>query len=180
MGIFDRFRKKEPKYDVTNIRVTDLDKNFVFDYDLSNWMVVGVYKYDWGDHYFTQEYKIENDKETCFLNIEDDDELIISISKKVRLVRIGQDLPDYIAKHQTPPSTIEYEGNTYFLENENSGYFNDKDNNPENWVELISWDFVDKSGEFVLCIEQWGEREFEASAGKIIKEYEISNIYPNQ
>jgi hypothetical protein len=180
MGIFDRFKKKEPKYDATNIRVTDLAKNFLFDYDLSIWMVKSAYEYDWGDNYFTREFKIENEKETSFLNIEEDDELILSISKKVRLVSVGEDLPDHIVRHQKPPSKIEYEGITYLLEKESPGYFNDPENNKDSWVELISWDFVDKSGEFVLCIEQWGEREFEASVGKVVKEFEISNIYPHQ
>lgn len=180
MGIFDRFKKKEPKYDATNIRVSDLDKNFVFDYDLSTWIVKGVYKYDWGDNYFTREFKIENDKDTFFLNLEEDDELVLSISKKVRLVSVGDDLPDHIVRHQKPPSKIEYEGIIYLLENENSGYFNDPEKDKDNWIELISWDYIDKSGEFVLCIEQWDEREFEASVGKIVKEFEISNIYPHQ
>lgn len=140
----------------------------------------GVYKYDWGDNYFTREFKIENDKDTFFLNLEEDDELVLSISKKVRLVSIGDDLPDHIVRHQKPPSKIEYEGIIYLLENENPGYFNDPEKDKDNWIELISWDYIDKSGEFVLCIEQWDEREFEASVGKIVKEFEISNIYPHQ
>lgn len=180
MGIFDRFKKKEPKYDVTNMRVTDLDLNFLFDYDLSTWEVKGAYEYDWGDNYFTREFKIQNDKDTAFLYLDDDDELNLSISKKVRLVNIGQNLPDYIVQHKKPPSTIEYEGATYLLENENPGYFNDPENGKDNWVELISWDYVDKSEKLILCIEQWGEREFEASVGKVVNEFEISNIYPHQ
>ncbi len=30
MGIFDIFKKKEPTYDVTDIQIVDLDKNFIF------------------------------------------------------------------------------------------------------------------------------------------------------
>lgn len=180
MGIFDRFKKKEPTYDATDIRVVDLDKNFIFDYDLSSWIVKSVYEYDWGDDYFTKEFKIENDKEAAFLNIDNDDELILSISKKERLVNIGEDIPDYIVKHKTPPNKIDFQGKTFMLEEENPGYFNDWSEDKDNWIEFISWDYIDKSGEFVLSIEQWGEKKFDASYGKIIKEYEISNIYPQK
>jgi len=180
MGIFDRFKKKKPEYDATNIRVDDLNKNFIFDYDLSTWIVKGVYEYDWGDNYFTKEFKIENDKETLFLNIDRDDELVVTISQKERLVNIGEDIPDYIVKHETPPSKIEFQGKTFMMEEENPGFFNDWAEEKDNWVEFISWDYIDKSGEFVLSIEQWGERKFDASHGKIIKEYEISNIFPHK
>ena len=180
MGIFDKFKKKEPVYDATDIRVVDLDKNFVFDYDLSTWIVKAVFEYDWGDNNFTKEFKIENDKETLFLNIDNDDELVISISKKEHLVNIDENLPDYIVKHETPPNKIEFQGKTFMLEDESPGYFNDWTNDKDNWVEFISWDYIDKSGEFVLSIEQWGERKFDATYGKIIKEFEISNIYPHK
>ncbi len=180
MGIFDIFKKKESAYDATDIRVFDLDKSFVFDYDLSTWIVTAVYEYDWGDNYFTKEYKIENDKETAFLNIDHDDELVISISQKERVVNIDENLPDIIFKNQSPPGKIEFKGKTFLLEGESPGYLNDWTNDKDNWVEFISWDYIDKSGEYVLSIEQWEERKFEASFGKIIKEFEISNIYPHK
>ena len=66
------------------------------------------------------------------------------------------------------------------MEEENPGFFNDWAEDKDNWVEFISWDYIDQSGKFVLCIEQWGERKFDASFGKIIKEFEISNIYPHK
>lgn len=180
MGIFDKFKKKEPLYDATDIRVIDLNKNFIFDYDLSTWIVKAVYEYDWGDNNFTKEFKIENDKETLFLNIDNDDELVISILKKEHVVNIDENLPDYIVKHEKPPNKIVFQEKTFMLEDESPGYFNDWTADKDNWVEFISWDYIDKSGEFVLSIEQWGERKFDATYGKIIKEFEISNIYPHK
>ncbi len=180
MAFFDFFKKKEPEYDATNIQVTDLNKNFLFDYDLSTWIVKSVYEYDWGDNCFTQEYKIENENETSFLHVEQEDELILTISKKIRLTSIGEDLPNYIVEKNAPPSKISFQGIDYMLEEESPGYFNDLDKPKEQWTELISWDYIDKSGKNVLNIEQWGEKEFDASYGKIIASYEISNIYPHK
>lgn len=179
MGIFDRFKKKEPDYDTTNLRVTDLDLNFVFDYDLSTWQVTAVYEYDWGDNFFTREYKITDGVNTYFLNVEEDDEIELSLTQKVNVIALGEDIPDQIAKHKKPPQKIEYEGTMYFLEAESPGYFSDVYAEKETWIEFISWDYIDKSGDQILCIEQWEEHRFEAAHGKKIKEFEISNINPH-
>ena len=85
MGLFDRFKKKEePSYDPTNISVRDLDMGFVLDYDMKTWVVKGVYDYDWGDNFFTREYKIDSGEEQLFLSVEDDDELEIVFLRKIQ------------------------------------------------------------------------------------------------
>ena len=158
------------------MRVTDLKKGFVFDYDLSTWEVLEEYQYDWGDNYFSSEYKISNGTETCYLSVEEDDEVQLSISGKVKIRVIDENLPDYISKHEKAPSSLIYQGVKYFLEKESPGYF--RGEGKPDWTELISWDYEDEKGEKILTVEQWGEFEFEASAGKMIKEFEISNILP--
>lgn len=180
MGLFDFFKKKEPDYNATDIKVTDLDKNFVFDYNLSTWMVTAVYEYDWGDNCFTREFKIENESETAFLSIDEDDGLEISITQKIKIRHIDEDLPEYIVRNECPPKKLEYKGKTFYFEGENPGYFNDCDNKKEAWTEFIAWDYYSDDEEYVLNIEQWGDNQFEASYGKVIKEYEISNIYPHK
>jgi len=177
MGIFDFFKKKEPHYDSTNIQVKDLDVGFVFEYDLSTWEVEAIYEYDWGDNYFTREFKISNGSKTRFLAIEEDDELEISITQKVKIRALDEDLLDTLQRNQQPPKKITYEGVTYYLENEAPGYFHDIAKG-DNWEEFRSWDFEDSEGEKILCIEQWDEQEFEASIGIMVKEFEISNILP--
>ena len=49
----------------------------------------------------------------------------------------------------------------------------------EDWKEFISWDYYDKNEDFVLTIEQWDENTFEASFGKVVQYFQISNIFPN-
>jgi hypothetical protein len=178
MGLFDRFKKKESHYDSTNIRVHDLDVGFIFDYDLSTWEVKALYEYDWGDNFFTREYKIFNGSETIFLSIEEDDELLISVSNKMKVRQLGESLFDNLMAYQKVPPKITFEGREYFLEKESPGYFRDVASGDDNWTEFISWDYEDKEGEYLICIEQWGEKEFEASNGKYIDEFEISNILP--
>ncbi|GAF01424.1 DUF4178 domain-containing protein [Saccharicrinis fermentans] len=177
MGIFDIFKKKEPHYDSTNIRVQDLDVGFVFEYDLSTWEVQAIYEYDWGDDYFTREFKVSNGALTRYLAIEEDDELEISLSEKVKIRTLGVDLMSSLMERQKPPQTINYNGVSYLLEKEAPGYFHDIAKG-DSWEEFRSWDFVDKEGKHILTIEQWGDKEFEASVGIILQEFEISNILP--
>lgn len=179
MGFLDNLfgKKKEPSVDPLNIRVTDLKKGYILDYDLSAWEVQEVYNYDWGDDFFTREYKLFNGKEVRFLHVEDDDELELQLTEKIKPTTLDPDIPDEIVKEGKPPKKIVFKGVTYRLEGENPGYFNEE-GKPDQWVEHISWTYYDEDEKLLLNIEQWGEREFEASIGKLIREFEISNIVP--
>ena len=103
MGLFDFFKKKESHYDSTNIRVHDLDVGFIFEYDLSTWVVEAIYEYDWGDNYFTREFKVSNGSETCFLGVEEDDGIQLSLMKKKKVRAIATDLPETLMNKQQPP-----------------------------------------------------------------------------
>lgn len=180
MGIFDRFKKKEePTYDPANMSVRDLNLGAVLDFDMKSWVVKSIYDYDWGDNFFTREYKIDNGEEQLFLSVEDDDELEITITKKVKIRVIDEDLPEYIVSHDRPPKKLNYQGTTYYQDKESPGFFHDTASKDEEaWDEFISWDYYDEDEKLYICIEQWEEREFEASVGRVVKEYEISNILP--
>lgn len=178
MGLFDFFRKKnsKPTYDVSNITVADLQVGFVFEYDLSTWEVQEVCEYDWGNNFFSQEFKIYDGNRTLFLSFEEDDEVYLSVSQKIKIRVLGEDLPEYIAKNEKPPSKITYEGKDYFMESEKPGYFHEEGS--DEWSELISWEYENSMYDAILSVERWGEFEFEAAVGKNIKVYEISNILP--
>lgn len=180
MGIFDFLKKnkKEADYDPLNMKVTDLKTGFLFDYDLKSWEVVESYKYDWGDNFFSKEFKVRSSKEERFLHVETDDELSLVLYQKIKVRAIDEDLPEYIQEHEYPPKSIEYNGIKFLKEGENPGYFRNLDKPESQWTELISWDYSDERGEYALSIEQWGLREFEAAYGPVIKPFEISNIVP--
>lgn len=177
MGLFDRFKKDKSSYDVTDMKVTDLDKGFVFEYDLKTWIVEEVYKYDWGDEFFSFEYKISCEDDTKFLSVEDDDELFLVLSEKATMRKIQEDLPELLAA-ENAPKKITFNGKEFYLEEESPGYFSNQTKDKNNWVEFISWDYIDDKEKEVISLEQWGENEFEASIGKVIKPLEISNIIP--
>jgi hypothetical protein len=176
MGLFNLFNKDKRDYDATNVRVTDLNKGFVFDYNLATWRVEESYEYDWGDNYFTHEHKISDGINTLFLSVEDDDGLELSVSKKVKIRNLGEDIPEYIQDNEEPPNKIIFEGETYYMDSGSAGYI--RTIGSGDWEELMSWDFYNKNEDKIVTIEQYDDNEFEASYGTLIKEFEISNILP--
>jgi len=178
--IGDLFKKKkeERHYDPNNITITDLERNFVFDYEMQTWQVTEVYEYDWGNNFFTREYKIDSGSQTAFLSIEEDDGIFAIVSQKLKIRAIEENLPETIIKNEAPPAKIKYDGVEYLKDSESPGYFKNLSDTSDNWAEFISWDYYDRTEKLTLCIEQWGESEFEASIGKIVQIHEFSNILP--
>jgi len=178
MGLFGRKKKQEPHYDPNHITLQDLRVGFMFDYDLSTWIIKEEYEYDWGNNYFTREYMINNGEKTAYLHIDQDNELFITISEKLKIRVIDENLPEEIVENERPPKKLVFKGVTYYLDKESPGYFSDDPEDDESWTELVAWDYYDEKEQLTLGIEQWGEREFEASFGKVVQEFEISNILP--
>jgi len=176
-NLFNKNKKEEEKlsYDPLNISVFDLQAGFVFEYDLREWLVEEAYDYDWGSEHFTREYKVTDGTETYFLSVDGGDETEIALFKKIRLGEINEDIAGTIQKEEMPPQTITFNNITFYRENETPGFFKD-DGDESVWEELISWDYYDEKEAFVIEIEQWGERKYEAAFGKVLLEREISNI----
>lgn len=180
MGLFDFLKKKEeqPGYDITNLSVLDLDQGFILDYDMKSWQVKEVGEYDWGDNNFSREYKLDSGDDVLYLSVENDGELELSMSRNIKMHKLGENIMDETIKNEKPPSKIEYIDKMYYLDEDCAGFYNDVTKGGDDWEELINWEYYDDEEENVISITQWGEREFDASVGKIIKEYEISNIIP--
>lgn len=170
-------KKKESDYDPLNITVKDLRKGFIFEYDLRQWEVIGESTYDWGDNFFSKEYKITDGKDTFFMSVEEDDEVEVVLYEKVKVGRLEGDVAGEIIKNQMPPAEIHYNGMVFRRENESPGYYKDEDAGTD-WIEFINWQYYDEGEKHVLSIEQWEEKEFEASFGTIIREFEITNVLP--
>ena len=171
------FKKKEPDYDPTNLSVRDLKPGFVFEYDLRNWQVVESNTYDWGNDFFSKEHKITDGRQTLYLGVEEDDELELCLMEKLPVRRIDVDLSEEVSKNDSLPRLIQVDDETFVLEEEAPGYLSRGEDS--DWVEFISWDYYSKKDEDrLLTIEQFGEREFEASIGNVIESYEISGINP--
>jgi hypothetical protein len=180
MGIFDIFKKKtedeQPHYDPTNIKIIDIRKGWLFDYDLKTWEVMEEFEYDWGDNIFTYEYKIQAGTETLYLFIEDNGGIYCTFTTKIKFARLGETVEQSLLDHHKPPTEITYDGIKFFRESESPGFFRSLED--EDSVEVVLWEYFDESETRILLIHQWDETDFEASVGVIEKESEIANILP--
>lgn len=176
-GNLFKSKQEDPKTDLT---ILDLEVGYILDYFLKSWEVKAVYEYDWGNNFFTIEYKLDSGDEILFLHIEETEEgLECVISKKVKLLEIDEDLKDEILKYDEPKSKkIFYKERKYRLGDENQGFF--RDTASENWQQFVSWEYVSKDGENIITIERWGEMEFEASSGTYVEAHEFSNFLPRE
>lgn len=177
---FGFFKKKKkdtgPHYDPTNIGVMDIRKGFVFDFNNQTWEVEEEFEYDWGNNDFTYEFKVVSESDTFFFYVEEDDEIECIFSQKIPFAKLDGSVESKILKKGRPPKTVIYNGIEFYRDEESLGYF--RPVSSENWKELISWTYYDEEEATVLTIEQWGERDFEASMGAVVKPSSITNILP--
>lgn len=166
------------QYDSLNLKVTDLRKGFLFDYDLNTWEVKEEFEYDWANEFYTKEYKVVNGREERFLSVAVDDETTLALWEKVGVHSIDTRIPGHIRQNDEPMLQISMDGDVYYRKEESMGYW--RNTATSNWQKLISWDYETKDGSKLISIERWGEEEFEASKGKRVKEYEISNVLPRE
>ena len=113
-----------------------------------------------------------------YLHIDQDGELELTVSKPVKIRKIDEDLMEKISADERPPKKLEYLGVKYFFDEESAGYFHNKSKEGDDWEEFITYDYCNDDEDKVISITQWDDKEFEASVGDIIKEFEISNIIP--
>jgi hypothetical protein len=81
-----------------------------------------------------------------------------------------------ILENGDPPDQVMYQGVTYFFEEMAGGAFLKNGQGPGR--NLLRWDYEDEEGENYLTIEQWGEDDFLAYAGRPVQEYQFTNILP--
>ncbi len=171
-------KKKEPEYDVTNLSLRDLNFGFIVDYDDKSWIVKEVYEYDWGNHNFSKEYRIDSGDQVGYLNVSEQDELLLTLTNPIKLHKIDEDIMAEVKKEQKPPRQIHYNGEIFHLDEDSAGYFRDCSKKTEDWEEFVSWDYYNEDEDQIVSITQWDEFNIEAHAGKVLKEYQFSNIIP--
>lgn len=177
--MFDFFKKKrEPSYDVTNLGLQDLDFDFIFDYDMKSWVIKEVYEYDWSNNNFSHEYKIDSGDEVAFLSIEDSSDLVITLTKAIKIRKIDEDIAKMVTDSKKAPQQLHFEGETFYMSSESAGYFRDCGKKTEDWEELFSWEYFNENEDKIISITQWDEHTFDAFAGIVLAPHQISNIIP--
>lgn len=176
MGIFNFF-KKDKTDSIVDFTVNDLKKGFMVDYFIKTWEVKKVYVYDWGNNCFAREYLLDSGDESLYLYVEDDDELICSVWKKIDLSEIQSNIIESIIDNDEAPNQINYNSSTFTKKESSPGHCMEEGEDDQ-YSELISWTYQNKDTKELISINRVGEEEFEASHGNYAKEFEFSNILP--
>ncbi len=175
---FGWFKKKKTvrklDYDPSNIKLNQLVKGAFVDFDLQTWEVNAVYEYDWGNDYFSDEFQLRTAEETQYLHVEEDDELECTLTRKIRLQEIEGDIADHIVRFDDAPSEIVYQGITFLKDSQSLGLFRNTES--DQWNEMVSWTYYDQEGKLTISLSRYDEQEFEAAFGKVVQEFEFSNI----
>jgi len=172
-------RKKEAEIDpLRDLTLSRLRVGYLVDYEMKTWEVTAHHRYDWGDGHFSDEWELKSDKETLYLEREEDDEIEWLLSKKIPLGQLGPHIRSHLLNQEDPPSEINYQGKRYLLSSEGAGLFLKNGEGPG--IEFLCWDYIDEAEEEVITIEQWGEEEFEASIGRYVEEHQFTNILPKE
>ncbi len=178
MGIRDFFKKnKTTELDpLTDLSLAKLKVGYLVDYDLKTWEVVACNHYDWGGGDISHEWQLTSGDEVVYLEMESDDEEEWSLNRKIAFGRLDPEVKKHILETQDPPEEIVFEGTTYYMEEMTGGHFYKNGQGPGK--ELLRWSYEDDKGRSYLGIEQWGEQDIDASAGKPVDEYQFTNILP--
>ncbi len=175
MGIFDFFKKKkeEPKLS-SELTLKDLQKGDYVDYFMKSWKVEGVTEYDWGNNIFSREFKLNAGDEIIYVEIDEEEDETVAISRDEKMSKIQKGLKQYIIENDGPPKEIEYKGTKYYFSEENLGECYEVGS--DDVSQLVNWTFNDEDEENFISIDRWDETDIEASVGEYAKIIEFSNI----
>ena len=172
------FSKKDssPELDpLQDLTLSALKPGYVLEYDLKTWQVSAHSYYDYdGDR--VEEWELTCADEVRYLTREEDDGVSWSLTRKVPLNAIDEDIRRHMRDSEDPPDPVTFDSVEYIGKSSEVGkYFKDGEGSGEEFVE---WEYLDESERKTLTIEQWGDDEFEASAGEIVEEYQFTDILP--
>ena len=175
MGLFDFFKKDKKEEQLSeDLSFKDLLPNDYVDYFLKSWRVEAAVEYDWGNNIFSREFKLNAGDEIIFVEIDEEEDSKVAISKDIKLSKIDKTLKTYIIENDGPPKKLNFEGEEYFYAEESLGHCYDIGS--EDYSELVSWTFNNEDESKFISLSRWDETDIESSVGEYAKIIEFSNI----
>ena len=182
MGFTNFFKGKKEGEEFDPLRDLTLSKmkvRYFVEYDLKTWQVTAYNKYDFGDGLWSEEWELTSGREKIWLEKREDDEVEWTVSKKLPLGAIAEDVRQHVKDFDDPPGQISVKEKTFYLDESGSVYYYPGGNTQQQGQGIIAWEYIDDDDENFVSIEQWGEDDFEASQGYYVEEFMFSNILPS-
>ncbi|MCU0450011.1 MAG: DUF4178 domain-containing protein [Bernardetiaceae bacterium] len=180
-NFFNKNKKEKPglHYDPTNIKITDIRPGFLLDYDFKTWEVADEFEYDWGDQYFTYEYKLQSGGEVMYVHVDPSQPQEAVFTTKILFGQLGEAVARSLRDTEQPPSQITLGEVTFYRDKESFGFFRSTAEPEDSATEMAMWEYYDQSGQQTLVIFQWAEEDYEASVGRVEASAQaVSNILP--
>lgn len=177
--LFGKRSDKKSERSSLDLTMADLKPGYFVDYFMKSWEVKKVYLYDWGNNSFSKEYLLDDGSGQVYVHVEEDEKLEIVVSMKTKLSDLSPDVKVHMREYDEPPKTLQYNGEQYDFDSENLAHCKEEDDDDEDYSELVSWQYMDKKEKSILTIDRWGEYDIEVYIGKVVEEFEFSNIVPN-
>lgn len=144
--------------------------------DEKSWQVVYEGQYDWDDQQSEKEYKVidENDRAGFLFARYEKGQWKSFMTQPVNMYSIHEQLEEEIFGRQRPFNILEWDGVTYYRENEKKGYFFDLEQDFSAAQEVKIWEYFDSSRENYLRIKQLDKKNFQAFVGERLSNYDLT------
>ena len=171
--------KKDKKEDPIVIpeSIAEIQVGDVVDFDMKSWKVEEEASYDWGNNDFSKEYKLNAGDEKAYLHIEEDDEIELSVTSKLKWSALEGDIRNQVLQYGEPPRTLVLNGVTYNLSDSGNARYRSVTKG-NGWEHFSFWDYEDADEELIISIEDW-DGDWELSAGKYAESFEFSLFRPD-
>ncbi len=174
-GFFGRQPDESALDPLQDLVLEKLRVGYLVDYDLKTWRVTAHNTYDF-DGQKVDEWELAYDRELRYLERYEEDEEVWSLATKVPIGTLGDAVRDRLYAQEEPPGEIVHRDRAYYLSGDAAGYF--REGGVGEPQPMLTWEYSDADNAHFLTVEQWGEREIEASVSVRVHTFEFTNILP--
>lgn len=175
---------KEAPRDPSNMKVNNLTKGSILEYDLKTWKADDMRLFYWTDAPEDTEHQVEKsidlksgrDKINMRVRVEKNDDQV-PLTKPINVFQVDSRMNDYVKNGKfDPPTVLKVESEDFYREGLKRGFnINPSDNS---YTVFESWDYHNRDKSRILRIEYAGEEDFTAQIGQFVNKYQFENLLP--
>lgn len=171
-------RRKEVKYNPTNLTIKNLLKGFVLTYNLKSWEVIYEAQYDWANGESDKLYRLSGEDNSHILVYVREEMGLLTPFIEDKLQSNEQTQAFGKLNAQTAPTELDFNDDHYRKLNYSAGKM--FVSGSQNFSEMAQWFYVSAATEKSLRIVQFTHGEVAVFMGKQAKEMEFTNILPSE
>jgi len=171
-------REFRTEYDPTNLRVENLRKGYLVDFDLRTWTVTNDTQFDWDNQTLEKSLALNANGQTCFLVIrrEAGGRVLYHWGSEVNIYALDPNLESEILSQQRPQNILTVDGTPFYRESRFEGTY--YQGTHQGGTRVLMWEYLDGKRENFIRVEQLGRNEFRAIKGRLVDDIEFSEILP--